>query len=64
MIREMEHISHEDRLRDLGLFCLQKRKLKEGLQVAFQYLKGTYRKLQRDFLQGPIVIGQGVMALN
>ncbi|KAK4818809.1 LOW QUALITY PROTEIN: hypothetical protein QYF61_019738 [Mycteria americana] len=29
-----------------------------------QYLKGAYKKAGRDFLQGHVVIGQGVMALN
>jgi len=32
--------------------------------AAFQYLKGPRRELERDFLQGHVVIGQGGMALN
>ena len=31
--------------------------------MAFQYL-GLVRMLERDFLQGHVVIGLGVMALN
>jgi len=45
LIRRMEHLSYEERLRELGLFILEKRRLQSDLIAVFQHLKGAYNKV-------------------
>ena len=44
MIRMLEHLSYTKRLRELGSFSLEKRRLQKHFIVAFQYLRGAYRR--------------------
>jgi len=64
MIRGLEHLCCEERLRELGLFSLQKRKLQGDLTAVFQYLQKTYRKAGEGLFTRAFSDRTGVMALN
>jgi len=44
MITGLEHLSYEEKLRELGLFSLEKKRLWGHLIVAFRHLKGACKK--------------------
>jgi len=50
MIRSLEYLSCGERLRELGLLSLEKRRLQEHLIEAFQYLKGPYKNAGKGLL--------------
>jgi len=51
IIRELEHLSCEVRLRELKLFSLENRRLQGDHIAAFQYLRGPTGKLERGAIR-------------
>ena len=53
MLRGLQHLPYKDRLRELGFFSLEKRRLWGDLIAAFQDLKGAYKQ-ERSLLFGRV----------
>ena len=64
MIRGLEYLSYEDRLRELGLFNLRERWLRGDLLAAFQYLKGAYGKHGEGLFTRVCSVEQREMAVD
>jgi len=63
MMQGMKHLYYEEGLKELGLFNLENRWLHSDLIVAFQYLKGSYKKEgdRQESLARSVVVEQEEM---
>jgi len=65
MNRGLEHLSCKERLRELGLICLEKRRCWDHLIAALQYLKGACKSTGEGLVtRAHRDKTRGVMALN
>lgn len=49
LIRRLKHLSYEKRLRQLGLFTLERRQLWRELIGAFHYVEDAYKEGKESF---------------
>ncbi|KAJ7403055.1 hypothetical protein BTVI_80997 [Pitangus sulphuratus] len=52
MTESLEHLSHEERLREIGLFSLEKRQPRGDLINVYKYLKGGWQRMDQALLGG------------
>ncbi|KAF4798281.1 hypothetical protein TURU_066018 [Turdus rufiventris] len=64
LIKDLENLSYEARLRELDLFSLKKKQLRGDLTNAYQYLSQECQKMEPGSCQWCQLIGQDAMGTN
>jgi len=63
-IKQLEHFSYEERLRELGLFSLKKRKLREDRTMLINISRVGVRRMGPDPFQWCPATEEGAMGTN
>ena len=64
MMKGLEHLSYEERLIDLGLFSLEKRRLRETLSMYINTQREGAKKMEPGSFQWCLVTAQEAMGTN